>query len=98
MTCIATTAPMFALPEEQIGIRAAIRELCEAKIAPHSAEVDRDARYIREAHNARCRPAFLAPLRPCRVRRSWRRRAGYRRHHHRADRPGRSVGIADPRG
>ncbi|GAB7008039.1 acyl-CoA dehydrogenase [Nocardioides sp. AN3] len=53
--------PLFALSEEHVEIRKAIRELCEAKIAPFAAEVDEEARYPQEAHDALVASDFYAP-------------------------------------
>ncbi|HJQ07777.1 MAG TPA: acyl-CoA dehydrogenase family protein [Nocardioides sp.] len=53
--------PMYALSEEQQEIRKAIREICDAKIAPHAAAVDEEARYPQEAHDALLETDFYAP-------------------------------------
>ncbi len=53
--------PLFALSEEHVEIRKAIRELCEAKIAPFAAAVDEEARYPQEAHEALVASDFYAP-------------------------------------
>jgi alkylation response protein AidB-like acyl-CoA dehydrogenase len=53
--------PLFALPEEHREIRKAIREICDAKIAPHAAAVDEEARYPQEAHDALLASDFYAP-------------------------------------
>ncbi|WP_300682165.1 acyl-CoA dehydrogenase family protein [Nocardioides sp.] len=53
--------PMFALSEEQVEIRRAIREIVEAKIAPAAAAVDEEARYPQEAHDALLATDFYAP-------------------------------------
>ena len=53
--------PMFALSDEQQEIRKAIREICDAKIAPHAAVVDEEARYPQEAHDALVETDFYAP-------------------------------------
>ncbi|MFT4082654.1 MAG: acyl-CoA dehydrogenase family protein [Nocardioides sp.] len=55
------TYPMFALSEEHQEIRKVIRELVDAKIAPHAAEVDEAARYPQEAHDALLETDFFAP-------------------------------------
>ena len=52
---------MYALSEEQQEIRKAIREICDAKIAPYAAEVDEEARYPQEAHDALLETDFYAP-------------------------------------
>ncbi|TQL70001.1 alkylation response protein AidB-like acyl-CoA dehydrogenase [Nocardioides albertanoniae] len=53
--------PLFALSEEHQEIRKAIREICDAKIAPSAAEVDEEARYPQEAHDALVETDFFAP-------------------------------------
>src|SRR6478735_8691081 len=53
--------PLFALSEEHQEIRKAIRELCDAKIAPFAAVVDEQARYPQEAHEALVASDFFAP-------------------------------------
>jgi alkylation response protein AidB-like acyl-CoA dehydrogenase len=53
--------PMFALSEEQVEVRRAIREIVEAKIAPAAASVDEEARYPQEAHDALLATDFYAP-------------------------------------
>ncbi|MBF4163833.1 acyl-CoA dehydrogenase family protein [Nocardioides acrostichi] len=53
--------PMYALSEEHQAIREAVRDLCEAKVAPYAAEVDEEARYPREAAEALTSADFHAP-------------------------------------
>jgi alkylation response protein AidB-like acyl-CoA dehydrogenase len=53
--------PMFGLSEEHRAIRAAVRDLCDAKVAPFAAEVDEQARYPREAAAALRAADFHAP-------------------------------------
>ena len=36
--------PLFALSEEHQAIREAVRSVCDAKVAPHAADVDEHAR------------------------------------------------------
>ena len=55
------SSPLFALSEEHRAIRAAVRSLCEAKIAPYAAEVDEQARYPEEAAAALVAADFHAP-------------------------------------
>ncbi|KRF18811.1 acyl-CoA dehydrogenase [Nocardioides sp. Soil797] len=43
---------MFALSEEHQAIREAVRAICDAKVAPHAAEVDEQARFPKEAAEA----------------------------------------------
>jgi alkylation response protein AidB-like acyl-CoA dehydrogenase len=53
--------PMFALSEEHRAIREAVRELCEAKVAPYAAAVDEESRYPEEAAQALQQADFHAP-------------------------------------
>ena len=52
---------LFALSEEHQAIRAAVRAVCDAKIAPFAADVDENARYPQEAHDALVAADFHAP-------------------------------------
>jgi len=52
---------MFAMSEEHQAVREAVRELCDAKIAPFAAAVDEEARFPQEAHDALAASDFLAP-------------------------------------
>jgi alkylation response protein AidB-like acyl-CoA dehydrogenase len=56
-----TDIPLFALPEEHKAVREAVRAICDAKIAPHAADVDEQARYPQEAHDALLATDFFAP-------------------------------------
>src|SRR3954467_2787550 len=58
---MSSEAPLFALSEEHRAIRAAVRSLCEAKVAPYAAEVDEQARYPDEAAAALLAADFHAP-------------------------------------
>ena len=53
--------PLFAPSEEHREIRKAIREICDDKVAPYAAEVDEQARYPQEAHDALLASDFYAP-------------------------------------
>jgi alkylation response protein AidB-like acyl-CoA dehydrogenase len=53
--------PLFALSEEHQAVREAVRDLCEAKVAPYAAAVDEEARYPREAAEALQSVDFHAP-------------------------------------
>jgi alkylation response protein AidB-like acyl-CoA dehydrogenase len=53
--------PLYALSEEHRAIREAVRDLCEAKVAPYAAEVDEDGRYPEEAAKALQQADFHAP-------------------------------------
>ena len=52
---------LFTLSEEHREIRAAVRAVCEAKVAPYAAEVDEQARYPEEAEKALRQADFHAP-------------------------------------
>ena len=79
--------PLFALSEEHQAIREAVRDLCEAKVAPYAADVDEDARYPQEAADALQAADFHAPHVPEEYGGAGRRRAGHRAGD-RGDRPG----------
>lgn len=53
--------PMFALSEEHQAVREAVRDLCDAKVAPYAADVDEHARYPQEAADALLAADFHAP-------------------------------------
>src|SRR6187200_2747877 len=53
--------PLYALSEEHQAIREAVRDLCDAKVAPYAAVVDEEARYPREAAEALLAADFHAP-------------------------------------
>jgi alkylation response protein AidB-like acyl-CoA dehydrogenase len=53
--------PMYALSEEHQAIREAVRAVCDAKVAPYAADVDEEARYPQEAHDALLASDFHAP-------------------------------------
>ena len=55
-----TDFDLFALPEEHVALREAIRDLSEKQIAPHAAEVDEDSRYPDEALAALSAAGFAA--------------------------------------
>ncbi|NPC97318.1 acyl-CoA dehydrogenase family protein [Nocardioides sp. zg-DK7169] len=52
---------IYRLSEDHEAIREAVRDICEAKIAPYAAEVDDKARYPQEAHDALVASDFFAP-------------------------------------
>ena len=54
-------SPLFALSEGHREIREAVRAVCEAKVAPHAADVDEQARYPDEAAAALLQADFHAP-------------------------------------
>ncbi len=51
----------YKLSEDHEAIREAVREICEAKIAPFAADVDDQARYPQEAQDALIASDFYAP-------------------------------------
>ena len=51
----------YALSEEHQAIREAVRAVCDAKVAPFAADVDENARYPQEAHDALLAADFHAP-------------------------------------
>ncbi len=53
--------PVYQLTEEHQAVRAAVRAVAEAKIAPHAAEVDEEPRYPEEAERALVDSDFHAP-------------------------------------
>ena len=89
--------PLFALSEEHQAIREAVRDLCEAKVAPYAAAVDEEARYPRGGGRGPAGRRLPRPARPGGVRRRGRRRARHRAGD-RGDRAGVHDLVADPRG
>ena len=55
------TTDLYALSEEHRAIRGAVRDLVEAKVAPHAAAVDEEARFPHEASAALQAADFHAP-------------------------------------
>ena len=53
--------PMFGLSEEHQAIRAAVRAVCDAKVAPHAAEVDDKGEFPQVAYDALAAADFAAP-------------------------------------
>ncbi|CAA9333934.1 MAG: Acyl-CoA dehydrogenase, short-chain specific [uncultured Nocardioidaceae bacterium] len=53
--------PLFALSDEHQAIRAAVRAVCAAKVAPHAAEVDATAEFPQAAFDALAAADFAAP-------------------------------------
>ena len=51
----------FQLSDSHRQLRAAVRELAEAQIEPYAADVDENARYPQEAHDALVASDFFAP-------------------------------------
>ncbi|MGA8995482.1 MAG: acyl-CoA dehydrogenase family protein [Nocardioidaceae bacterium] len=52
---------MYALSEEHEAVRAAVRAVCEAKVAPHAAEVDATGTFPQAAYDALAAADFAAP-------------------------------------
>ena len=52
---------MYGLSDEHQAIREAVRAVCDAKVAPFAADVDENARYPQEAHDALQAADFHAP-------------------------------------
>ena len=52
---------MFALSEEHQAIREAVRAVCDAKVAPHAAEVDESGEFPKAAYDALAGSDFAAP-------------------------------------
>jgi alkylation response protein AidB-like acyl-CoA dehydrogenase len=44
--------PVYALPEDHLAVRAAVRELCDEQVAPHAAEVDDKAQFPQASYDA----------------------------------------------
>src|SRR3954467_14414240 len=53
--------PMYALSEEHQAIREAVRAVCDAKVAPHAAEVDESGAFPQASYNALAAADFAAP-------------------------------------
>ena len=53
--------PLFALSEEHQAIREAVRDVCEAKVAPYAAEVDEEAATPRRRRRRSRQADFHAP-------------------------------------
>ena len=53
--------PLYDLSEEHRAIREAVRDLCDAKVAPYAAVVDEESRYPHEAAAALLAADFHAP-------------------------------------
>jgi len=54
-------SPMFGLSEEHRSIRAAVRAVCDDKVAPHAAEVDAASAFPQAAYDALRAADFHAP-------------------------------------
>ncbi len=58
---MSSESTMFALSEEHQAIREAVRAVCEAKVAPHAAEVDERGEFPQAAYDALAASDFAAP-------------------------------------
>nr|WP_202888322.1 acyl-CoA dehydrogenase family protein [Kribbella solani] len=52
---------MYELPEEHQAIRAAVRDVCDAKVAPHAGDVDEQAEFPKASYDALKAADFHAP-------------------------------------
>ncbi|WDZ86923.1 acyl-CoA dehydrogenase family protein [Micromonospora cathayae] len=52
---------VYRLPEEHEAVREAVREVCEAKVAPHAAEADETGEFPKAAYDALRAADFHAP-------------------------------------
>ena len=57
----ALTFDVYRLPEEHEAIREAVREVCDAKVAPHAAEADETAEFPKASYDALRAADFHAP-------------------------------------
>jgi len=53
--------PIYALSEEHQAIREAVRSVCDAKVAPHAAEVDESGEFPQASYDALAAADFAAP-------------------------------------
>jgi alkylation response protein AidB-like acyl-CoA dehydrogenase len=53
--------PMYALSDEHQAIREAVRAVCDAKVAPHAAEVDESGEFPQASYDALAAADFAAP-------------------------------------
>ena len=53
--------PLYALSEEHQAVRAAVRAVCDAKVAPYAAEVDETGAFPQQAYDALAAADFAAP-------------------------------------
>ena len=52
---------VYQLPEDHETIRAAVREVCDARVAPHAAEADETAEFPKASYDALRSSDFHAP-------------------------------------
>jgi alkylation response protein AidB-like acyl-CoA dehydrogenase len=53
--------PMYAMSEEHLAIREAVRAVCDAKVAPHAAEADETGLFPQASYDALVAADFAAP-------------------------------------
>lgn len=53
--------PLYAPSEEHVAIREAVRAVCDAKVAPHAAEVDETGTFPKASYDALVAADFAAP-------------------------------------
>ena len=56
-----TAFDVYQLPEDHAAIRAAVREVCEARVAPHAAEADESGEFPKASYDALRASDFHAP-------------------------------------
>jgi alkylation response protein AidB-like acyl-CoA dehydrogenase len=56
-----TAFDVYNLPEDHEAIRAAVREVCDARVAPHAAEADENAEFPKASYDALRASDFHAP-------------------------------------
>ena len=56
-----TAFEVYQLPEDHEAIRAAVREVCEARVAPHAAEADESGEFPKASYDALRASDFHAP-------------------------------------
>ncbi len=61
MAAVADEFPLFAMSEEHRAIRGAVRDVCDAKVAPYAAEVDETGEFPQAAYDALRAADFHAP-------------------------------------
>ena len=88
---------IYTPTEEHEAFRAAVREVCDAKVAPHAAAADETGEFPKASYEALRAADFHAPHIPGGVRRRRRRRAGHG-DRDRGGRPRLRLLLADPGG
>src|SRR3954452_17698467 len=53
--------PIYALSGEHQAVRHAVRSVCDAKVAPHAAEVDESGEFPQASYDALAAADFAAP-------------------------------------